>query len=206
MCCRYYIEPGSFKLQSIGEAAVNTRLMERFRRAASQGMHTSGEIAPSMIVPVIASNRAGDKAYFPMQWGYNMDRKRMLANARVETASEKPMFQDGWKSHRCIIPASCYYEWEHFLRPNGKKETGEKYLLQPKGSQLTWLCGLYRMEQGLPHFVVLTRAPGENIAFIHDRMPLIVSEHDVDKWINPSVSADEVAYRAVTDVFFQKSG
>ena len=205
MCCRYYIDLASPELQSIGEAAANSRLMERFRNVSAQGIHTSGEIAPSMIVPVIAFNKLGEQACFPMQWGYQLDNKKLLANARAETASEKPMFRDGWKNHRCVIPASFYYEWEHFLSPHGKKETGEKYLLQQKGARVTWLCGLYRVEQGLPHFVILTRAPDEEIARIHDRMPLIVEERDVERWINPSINADEVANGAVLDVCYQKA-
>lgn len=206
MCCRYYIEPANPELLSIAEAAEHTKLMERFRRAAAQGMQSRGEITPSMIVPVIAWSKSGGRAYFPMKWGYHVERKNLLANARLETAAVKPVFQESWKSHRCIIPASYYFEWEHFLRPNGKKETGEKYLLQPKGAQITWLCGLYRLENGLPHFVILTRPPGEGISYIHDRMPLLLEEKDVESWINPACSPDEIAYRAVTDLYFQKAG
>lgn len=57
-----------------------------------------------------------------------------------------------------------------------KKDLGKKYAIMPKGQELTWLCGLYRLENNYPHFVLLTREPGEDIAFIHDRMPLILPE------------------------------
>ena len=89
--------------------------------------------------------------------------------------------------------------------PNGKKETGAKYLIQPKGDHVTWLCGLYRFEDGLPHFVVLTRPPSEEISFIHDRMPLMLREKDVDEWISPDAKPDEIAYRAVTDLHYEKA-
>ena len=49
-----------------------------------------GEIYPSNIVPVIAPNRSGDRAVFPMKWGYTG--KTLLINARVETAREKLTF------------------------------------------------------------------------------------------------------------------
>ena len=39
---------------------------------------------------------------------------------------------------------------------------------------MTWLCGLYCIENGLPAFVILTREAGEGIRFIHDPMPLIM--------------------------------
>ena len=52
--------------------------------------------------------------------------------------------------------------------------------------------------------VVLTREPSEEIRFIHDRMPLMLREKDVDEWISPDAKPDEVAYRAVTDLHFEK--
>ena len=59
------------------------------------------------------------------------------------------------------------------------------YAIMPKGGELTWLCWLYRPEDSFPHFVILTREPGESIAFIHDRMPFILPESKVDTWIDP---------------------
>jgi hypothetical protein len=42
-------------------------------------------------------------------------------NARTETAPVKPTFKEAWASHRCIIPASWYYEWEHLTGNDGRK-------------------------------------------------------------------------------------
>ncbi|MBQ1404729.1 MAG: SOS response-associated peptidase family protein, partial [Oscillospiraceae bacterium] len=36
-----------------------------------------------------------------------------------------------------------------------------------------------------PVFVILTREPGEEIRFIHDRMPLILPEQYIGAWISP---------------------
>jgi putative SOS response-associated peptidase YedK len=40
-------------------------------------------------------------------------------NARAESVADKPMFRDAFKRHRCIIPASGYYEW--IKRPDGNQ-------------------------------------------------------------------------------------
>ena len=205
VCCRYYVEPQNETLQQYGDVAARTKVQEQFLRAVAKPLMIRGEVRPTDIAPVIATSKKGNKACFPMQWGFNVAKRPVLPNARLETAASKPLFQAAWKAHRCVIPASWYYEWEHFLRPNGRKETGEKYLIQPKGDHITWLCGLYRFEDGLPHFVVLTRSPSEEISFIHDRMPLMIREQDVDEWISPDAKPDEIAYRAVTDLHFEKA-
>jgi putative SOS response-associated peptidase YedK len=192
-------------LREYANIAAQSIIHAQFIRSVPKPLKYRGEIRPADIAPVIATSKRGNKACFPMLWGFNMERHSLLPNARLETAGVKPLFQGAWKSHRCVIPASWYYEWEHFLRPNGKKETGDKYLIQPKGDSRTWLCGLYRLEEGLPHFVVLTRPPSEEISFIHDRMPLMLREKDVDEWISPDAKPDEIAYRAVTDLHFEKA-
>ena len=134
----------------------------------------------------------------------------MLVNARTETASTKATFKNAWASHRCIVPASWYFEWEHIILNDGRKKTGQKYLLQPKGSTMTWLCGLYRIEEGLPVFVVLTRAPGrepgEEIRFIHDRMPLILPKELINPWIHPDTRPEELLGEALTDMVYEKVG
>ncbi len=204
MCCRIYIERENVELAAMADAANRTKLRDSFFMRTSLSFRSAGEITPGTLVPVIARSRNGRRGYFPMVWGYHVDRNPILINARSETAAEKPTFQPGWQAHRCVIPASYYYEWEHFIRPNGKKETGQKYLIQPRNERITWLCGIYRMEDGLPHFVILTRSPSDEIAFIHDRMPLIIREQDIDRWINPDVIPEEIASRAVTDLYFEK--
>ena len=125
-------------------------------------------------------------------------------NARSETAAVKSTFNEDWKRHRCIVPASWYFEWEHITDSNGKKHTGDKYMLQPKNSSMTWLCGLYRIEEGLPVFVILTREPGEEIRFIHDRMPLIMPEELVPEWIRPDRDPGELLSQALTEMVYEK--
>jgi putative SOS response-associated peptidase YedK len=163
-------------------------------------------VRPTDIVPVIAPNAKGLKTVFPMQLGFlNKDNKRTLFNARVETAGEKPTFKDAWQSHRCIIPASYYFEWAHFKSPDGREKTGDRFAIQPSGCTLTWLCGLYRIENGYPVFVILTKAPTVELSKIHDRMPLMLPKDRIEDWINPSSNPEELLSYALTDMIIEKA-
>ena len=70
----------------------------------------TGEIFPTDTVPVLANNRNRRVVPFPMQWGYTLPDGRLLINARSETAGEKALFQDAMRQHRCLIPATNYFE------------------------------------------------------------------------------------------------
>ena len=133
MCTRYALEKDLPELKDIFEIAKRSPLTSKFIDTHARPLITDGEVRPTDIVPVIAPNAKGIKSVFPMQWGFlARDGKRSLFNARVESAMEKPTFKDAWKSHRCVIPASYYFEWEHFKSADGKTKTGGKYAIQPK--------------------------------------------------------------------------
>ena len=147
MCCRYFLD-SSPDLRPIVEAAGRSPLTERFTTHLNRLLVTEGDVHPKSLVPVLAPNKKGERAVFPMVWGFQMSYTRaVIVNARVETAAVKPSFAEIWRQRRCIVPASCYYEWEHAVNPsNGEKRTGDKYQIRPAGSDVTWLAGLYRME------------------------------------------------------------
>ena len=172
-------------------------------------LKTEGEIRPTDIVPVVApAAKAGTPAVYPMVWGFtNPKGGSPLLNARVETASQKPFWKDAWASHRCVIPASYYFEWEHLVSSDGRKKTGQKYMIQPKNCSVTYLAGLYRIEEQhgikVPVFTVLTREPGDEIRFIHDRMPVILPKERVKDWIRPESRPENIVNSALTDMFFE---
>lgn len=202
MCCRYWADE-SFELREIVEEMNRSALVRRWEKR-NKKIVTSGEVFPTNVVPVIAPGRTGSRAVFPMKWGFSTG-KSLLMNARTETAAVKPTFREAWERHRCIVPASWYFEWEHIIGSNGKKRTGDKYAIRPAGSSMTWLCGLYRIEEGLPVFVVLTREPGEEIRFIHDRMPLIMPDQLVREWIRPDARPEELVRESLTQMSFLKA-
>lgn len=200
MCSRYWTEE-SPDLREIVEEMNRSSLVDKWHK--TQAVKSYGEMRPTDVVPVIAPNRYGRKAVFPMKWGFSG--KSLLINARSETASEKPTFKEAWERHRCIIPASWYFEWEHLKANDGSTKTSDKYMIQPKGADMTWMCGLYRIEDGLPTFVILTRDPSEEIRFIHDRMPLILPKECINDWIRPDVKPEELLPEAVMDMIYEKA-
>ena len=168
----------------------------------------SGDVRPTDIAPVIApSSKKHSPTVFPMVWGFTNPRGGSpIVNCRTETASSKQFWQDSWIQRRCVIPASYYFEWSNEYRTDGTKQ---KYLLQPKDSNITFLAGLYRIEErnGLkvPVFTVLTREPGESIRFIHDRMPVILPAGRIREWIAPDSNPEQIARAAITEIYFEKA-
>ena len=104
------------------------------------------------------------------------------------------MFKDGLKNRRCLIPASSYFEWE-------KRDKGKiKYDIRPDGNGTLYMAGLYRIEGNKAVFTILTREPAESIAFIHDRMPVILPNDMRNDWLNLKYDAADAMKAAMTEV------
>lgn len=155
-----------------------------------------GEVFPSDTVPVIANTKALTPAPFAMSWGYRMPDGKLVINARSETAAEKPLFRDGMAHRRCILPATNYFEWEK------RAETKVKYAIRPADDGVMYMAGLYRIEGDQPRCTILTRSPADSIAFIHDRMPVLLPKEAVPDWLNPKFAAEDVLRAAITDISF----
>ena len=92
MCTRFYVEPDTEEFRAIIAEAMSSPLARKFVHAGSAVLQ-SGEIRPTNVVPVIAPDRNGRQAVFPMKWGFQIPGKSLLVNARCETAAEKPSFR-----------------------------------------------------------------------------------------------------------------
>ena len=158
----------------------------------------TGEVNPGDIAAVIASNRKLEPQAFGMKWGYRLPDGKLIFNARSETAAQKAMFADGMRQRRCLIPADCYYEWQKVGQ--GK----QKYQNAPTDANGFFLAGIYRIEQGIPVFSVLTKEPVESIAFVHNRMPVILPEEIILDWLNPKYHGQEILNAALQDMSFSR--
>ena len=204
MCTRYFIEEND-TFSSIASAPLTSSMIDKLARPFT----TSGEIRPTNIVPVYATSKSRKISLFPMVWGFKLEASRpLIINARFETVADKPTFQESWLHHRCAVPASYFYEWEHIIRSDGKKVTGDKFMIQPIGMQGFYFAGLYRFEEqsGLkyPVFTIITRDASEDVKEIHDRMPVMIKKDDVREWINPEGNPEKVMERALVEMMCER--
>src|SRR5438067_3607360 len=116
-------------------------------------------VSPTQVMPVIVRN--GSNRVELMSWGLIPSWSREpqgFINARSETAAQKPSFRKAFRSQRCIVPASSFFEWKN--TPDGKVP----YLVKVKGQQLFGMAGLYDVwtgPDGLPikTYTILTCGP-----------------------------------------------
>ena len=208
MCTRYFMDRDESVIVSMIDAALATKLATKFQIEMSKPLITSGEVRPTDVAPVLAPNSMGIRTVYPMKWGFTISvdgKQKPVVNARIETAPSKPLFSEAWAKHRCIVPASWYFEWEHHKDYSGNSVTGEKYMIQPKGEVITWLCGLYRIENGFPVFAIITKSPTEKLSRIHDRMPLMLPEDKIDEWISPASKPEELIAFSQTEMIAEKA-
>lgn len=146
-------------------------------------------IAPSQQVPVVYTTPSGEKVARPMTWGLvpswtrDMTGARPLINARADTLAERPAFRGPLARHRCLVPATGFYEW---------KKTGTQrtpYYIQRKDQDFFSFAGLYDVLKGrypeLRTFTIITTEPNPLVARYHDRMPAILAREDEARWLSP---------------------
>ncbi len=200
MCCRFYIKDNDPDFAPIVDGAEKSGLYPRVQKAHPAPLVRSGEVRPTDVAAVLAMDKRQKPTLFPMIWGFTTPGRNVpIINARAESAAEKPTFREAWEKHRCIIPASWYFEWQHLPAEDGRSTVKTKYAIQPKDANITYLCGLYRIENGLPVFVILTKEPSEDVAHIHDRMPMILPKKAIRHWINPEINPADILPFAITE-------
>jgi len=192
MCGRFYIaeEDTAEDLQRIIDS-----LNRRYN--GNSPAKTRGEIRPTDIIPVIANSPSMAISAYAMKWGYTMPDGKPMFNARSETAATKPMFADGMKQRRCIIPATLYFEWEK----HGTQKI--KHAIFPTDCDMIYMAGIYRIEDKRAACSILTRKPADCIAHIHDRMPVILPKEAVPDWLNLRYDPQEVLSAALGEMTFQ---
>jgi len=139
-------------------------------------------IAPGQTLPVITHNSPNQVVL--MRWGlipsWAKDPKIAYhtINAKAETVATKPAFRSSFKTKRCLVPASGFYEWKKL---DSKKK--QPFYFQLKSQELFSFAGLYdiwKNENGEEHktYTIITTVANEDVAIVHDRMPVILNKKD----------------------------
>jgi len=151
-------------------------------------------IAPSQSVEAIV--RADNELRLgPMRWGLAAvppkEAKAMPINARAETIATAPAFRDAFRRRRCWIVADGFYEWQ----TNGNAKT--PYFIHLRSGRPFALAGIWSSYQAdgstrVPTCAIVTCAPNELMAPIHNRMPVILSAGVRDRWLDPAAEARDL--------------
>ena len=149
-------------------------------------------IAPSQPVAAVRTAPAGTgRELALLRWGlipsWSKDPSigNRLINARAETVHEKPSFRNAFRKHRCLIPASGFYEWQ-------RQERGKQpfYIRMRNGHPFAF-AGLWDRWEGpdgtLETCTILTTTANAALAPIHDRMPVILPPGEYARWLDPSL-------------------
>lgn len=116
-------------------------------------------------------------------------------NARSETVDSKPSFSDSFRTRRCIVPVSGFYEWQH--TSSGKLP----WYIRPSSSTHFSLGGLWSewvtadTGETISTFSIITTEANSLMSKIHNsgrRMPLIINDSLLEKWLNPETVAIEL--------------
>ncbi len=146
--------------------------------------------APTQRLPVVFSGDDGARAVEPLRWGLTPAWRRpddkaapSLFNARAETVAEKPTFRRLLRAHRCLVPATGFYEWA----TEGGRKVPHRFMLDD--GDLFAFAGLYDPGKGDDDgaFTLLTTRPNDLVAPYHDRMPVILRPDLEDLWLDPDV-------------------
>jgi len=144
-------------------------------------------VAPSQAMPVVVRN--SPNRLVEMQWGlipsWSKEPRAQFStiNARAETLTKSPVFRGPFKSRRCLVPASGFYEWQ---RTNQGKQP---FCIRLQDTDLFAFAGLYDIWHDadgneLYSYTVITTAPNDLVASIHNRMPVILRQEDEDVWLD----------------------
>ena len=147
-------------------------------------------IAPTQAIAAVLE-QSGERIVNSLRWGLIPSWAKddsigsKMINARAETLAEKPSFKNAFKSRRCIIPASGFYEWAK--KGSGAKQPFYFYLTS---KDVFGFAGLYEQwldrETGeeIETCSIITTEANAVLEPVHDRMPVILKAADYDQWLD----------------------
>lgn len=126
--------------------------------------------------------------------------------ARGETVARAPAFRDAFKNRRCLVVVDGFYEW------SGTGKARQPHHVTLPGGRPFAIAGVWESWKSptgtrLETCAVVTTAARGPVERLHDRMPLVLTEEERDRWLSPSpddaraVLADAGSHEAVAERF-----
>lgn len=172
------------------------------------------DIFPLSSAPVICLNEHGEREVEAMQFGLvpnwlnssengnKFVRKYSTFNARSESVHDKRTFCKAFRTQRCLIPVTKFFE-----PPNNWFQLKKTPLFAMAGVWDRW-----NGSSGLNSFAILTTDANEMVAAHRTgrmRMPVILrSESEFSNWLNPNLVDLEPLrelFRSLNDSFMERS-
>jgi putative SOS response-associated peptidase YedK len=108
-----------------------------------------------------------------------------MFNARAESLTTSPAFRDAFRRKRCLVPVDGFYEWK---RDGARRQP---YLIGRADGRPLTLAGLWSgwrdpaADRVVRTFTIVTSGPNDQMADLHDRMPVVVPEAAWSTWLDP---------------------
>ncbi len=172
---------------------------QQIAEAFRTGIPTTFEILPSYNVapqtfqPVVCLNpETLERELYEMRWGlvpfWAKDSKVAYStiNAKAETLTTSPAFREPFRRRRCLVPVDGFYEWQAL-----SAKVKQPYAVALKSGSVFALAGLWDTWKDrksglvLSTFTIITTDPNELMEPFHNRMPVILTPTDYDRWLAP---------------------
>lgn len=128
-------------------------------------------------------------------WAETSDDRGRQINARSETVFEKPSFKSAALRHRCLIPASGFFEWQ-----KGGGASRPYFIHRSDGAPIA-MAGIWRQswfgDTSVASCAILTMDAYPSITGIHHRMPVMLDPVAWDAWLDPSARDPHLLRRAL---------
>jgi len=165
-------------------------------------------VTPTSPVYAIRDKQENIRELFTPSWGliapWSKDQASALKsqssaiNARIESVHEKPTFRSAFRSRRCIIPVTGYYEWATENGPFAPKQPfyiHSRDVLALAGIFDRWVDSNGEIHESCS---IITRPAIGQLAEIHHRMPTFITHERWSAWLNPE-PREEAELRIILD-------
>ncbi len=166
------------KTQQLVQRLDDGRLDKDVRHVMEKNRYN---VPPTSHLPVAVKDDA-ETHFRVARWGFPLGQKPAF-NARIESAYESPMWKGLIEKHHCVLPVRGFYEWRRPERTPHFVERPDKEVMLLAGlvgeRDVDGRDGVRRERC----FAIVTTGPSKSMALLHDRMPVILDEEDVEDWL-----------------------